>query len=142
MTTWLRNDEPTWYPVCPGYYDIVSCWWPDDPKQDLRPCLVVGKATNKLGQHMVRVQYGTTKLKPDTRAHWDLLITDPAAIRQFGLHLPTRFDLDAKSQLDLTYNDSVFGCAVSKTSPVIGTLNQDYIEEVKRKRALRSSPQP
>lgn len=140
MTKWIRNPEPVepaWYPDCPQHYDIVSCWWPEDPKEELRPCLVLGRGTVANVRHKLRVFYGTTNLKRDTRSHCDLLITDPKAIEAFGLKDPTRFDLD--TYLELVYNDAVFGCVHGKPTPVLGTLDADYRAEVQRKRKLRPS---
>ncbi len=140
MTTWIRHAEPVWYPDCPNVFDIVASWWPGDPKAELRPCLVVGRATNALGQHMVRVHYGTTNLKADSRGHRDLLVTDPRTVAAFGLRYPTRFDLETR--LDLTYNDAVFGCVAGRRTPVIGALDAEAIAEVRRKRRIPSERKP
>jgi hypothetical protein len=57
----------------------------------------------------------------------DLIVQHTPHVHQMGLARPTRFDLDCVATVP--WNEQFFGCWTGNTSPVIGTLTEDYIKE-------------
>jgi hypothetical protein len=67
---------------------VVWLKWPDDPKQDLRPGIVVSAWIAESGETMCRVMYGTSKLP---KASWVVQVDDVDA-QGLGLNRATCFD--------------------------------------------------
>src|ERR1700675_1340701 len=111
----------------PRLYDIVWCRFPEDgkksPGRKIRPALVRGvKKELKSDQGALKVSYGTTNLKIDTRNERDLIIQFARSLQETGLPSATRFDLDLSNVLPWC---SEFFCPpFGWPSIIIGHLNE------------------
>lgn len=132
----MDSDEPAaeWYRRPPSAFDIVTCNFPEaDPPPDgslkLRPALVLSVLRQKTtGMIALRIAYGTSVLKLLQREHLDLIIQNATDLRLIGLPRATRFDLD--NTVELPWCPPHFDTWAGYSSPIIGTLTQDYAKEV------------
>jgi hypothetical protein len=97
---WTYYDTTT----LPRLHDIVWCRFPEDepfePGPKVRPALVRGvKIDSESNRGAVNVSYGTTNLKWMKRRKVDLIIQNAAALKEIGLPMATRFDLDHNNVL-------------------------------------------
>ena len=115
-----QNAKPSWASHPPRVGDIVTCIYPGDPKQRLRPVLVLATLAGSGGDFAARVAYGTKSLDYTTRGGIDLIIDDHDDIDTCGLAVPTRFDLENVIVLPWTSPD--FGCWYGYPTPKIGEL--------------------
>jgi hypothetical protein len=132
-------NDAVWYATAPAAYDIVTCWFPDDPREELRPCLVtnVYHSKSRADRFFVRVCFGTKNLKVLKRQHLDVLVQNRSDVQSFGLVVPTRFDLDYAQKLP--WNDKFFGLWGGASRPVIGALREEYVKDYAYKMMLRRS---
>jgi hypothetical protein len=114
--------------LVPDIDDIYWCYFPDtdsaSPGAKLRPVLVRGIDLNlQAGKAIVHASYGTRTLKKLRRLWFDLIIDDPAELREVGLRFATRFDLDAQRTLQLIWSREFFCPPGSQNPRRIGRLN-------------------
>lgn len=131
-STVSTSDKPAWLKTPPSAYDIATAWYPEDDEPErgpkLRPCLVLTVLKGMTSRLFAcKVAYGTKELKIIKRQSLDLIIQHTPHVHQMGLARPTRFDLDCVSTLP--WDEEFFGCWTGCTSPVIGSLTEDYIKE-------------
>jgi hypothetical protein len=113
----------------PRLYDIVWCRFPEDgksPGPKIRPSLVRGvKKDLESDRGALKVSYGTTNLKINTRSDFDLIIQFARSLQEIGLPSATRFDLDLSNVLPWC---SEFFCPPPGwPSIIIGHLNEANI---------------
>jgi hypothetical protein len=125
--------EPRWTRNPPSAFDIAASWYPereapDKPGPILRPVLITAVLRGESsGLYACRVAFGTKNLKIVQRQADDLIIQNARDLEQFGLGRATRFDLDFTATLP--WNKSFFGCWTDHTTPVIGSLTEEYIRD-------------
>ena len=119
----VLDSLPDWVSQPPDVGDIITCYYPSDPKRALRPALVLElRVSDDLEEFSVRVAYGTSKTDRPEREHVSLTITDNGQVAMCGLAVPTRFDLE--TQATITWSQKECGCWRGFTSPVIGHLTK------------------
>jgi len=130
--------------AAPAAFDIVTCFYPEaQPQPDgsykLRPALVLNVFNDRItGNAFLEVAYGTKNLKlTHPLAHLDLIIQNAAHLHQFGLYRATRFNLAKDNILILPWTDEHFGCWSRHSSPILGSLTEDYIRDFAYRMALR-----
>lgn len=79
------------------------------------------------GMFACQVAFGTKNLKLMQRQHVDLIVQNATSLRQFGLYRATRFDLDFV--VVLPWTPEFFGCWDGYSTPVIGSLTEEYIKD-------------
>lgn len=129
----------TYWPAhtAPVPLDVVWCSFPFEDKKAVkdRPALVRSLAfyasQTKL---LVEVAYGTSKLRADTR-DLDLVISNNEAMQCAGLPQATRFDLDRC--LKLPWVKEFFPCREGYTTPIIGHLSPQTVEQLEWLKAIR-----
>jgi hypothetical protein len=113
--------------MLPRLHDIVWCRFPEEPPFEpgpkIRPALVRGiKIDSTTDRGAVNVSYGTTKLKWFTRRYRDLIIQNAAVLKEIGLPMATRFDLDLMNFLP--WCAEFFCIPKNCSSIVVGHLNE------------------
>lgn len=95
-----------WHPLSqlPKIHDVIWCKIPFRETPDVpgphHPCVVRSiERYDPLGQAIIHVTRGTSKLKKELRADYDLIIERPEELEVCGLEEPTRFDLDDAQNL-------------------------------------------
>ena len=87
----------------PELLDVVWAIWPDDPKQNPRPLLVIGVYDEvERPETLVKVAYGTSKGLNQLPRPWEAFVTSPEDLKRAGLTKPTRFDLCRTTNLTLS----------------------------------------
>ncbi len=102
------------------------------------PALVLGVNEFRDGEYAVLIVYGTSRLKPDQRP-FDLTIMNAVNLCYAGLAQATRFDLDKFKWLPWTDEWFAIQDPQRHSSPVIGRLPQDEIEDLRRLMQLREA---
>lgn len=121
----MTNGEPSWTSQPSRCGDIVTCWYPNDPKKRLRPVLVIETRHSEDGKEFsCRVAFGTSSLDHATRAKFDIILDDPADIANFGLAIATRFDLGDTALLEWT--PKFFDCWRGYSTPIIGRISGEH----------------
>jgi len=101
-------------------------------------CLVRRVRLHKNGDAVfVQVAFGTTKLKMPKRVGKDLIIVNMTDMVKMGLSKATRFDLDRVTELP--WCEEWFPVPVRRFSPIIGRLDERYIEELLTLARMRKS---
>ena len=130
-----------WTSKPPSAHDIVATYFPEKKPKGavrLRPCLVLdvyeaeSDAPGGISEYAVRLAFGTKNIKAH-RSSVDLIVQNIADLEAIGLPYPTRFDLDDEQIAFLAWNEKNFGCWSGFPSPVIGFLDDKYIERLERK---------
>jgi hypothetical protein len=116
--------------------DVVWCRFPYDEKPGVpgvtpHPGLVFAVNEYKPGLFSVRVAYGTSNLKTESRPH-DLRIGNFRAMQHAGLYQATRFDLDRLKWL--MWDDAWFVSPDPDKypTPKIGSLLSDSADRLRR----------
>lgn len=123
---------PSWVLTPPARFDIVTVYYPergsDKPGPVLRPSLVMAVFQEQSSKAFAcHVAFGTKNLKLLDRQHLDVIVQNAAHLRQFGLYIATRFDLDYT--ITLPWTEEYFGCWNGFRSPTIGKFTEDYIKD-------------
>lgn len=131
------NDKPGWVSRPPVIGDIVTCLYPNDPKGNLRPCLVLGVAKGSKGGYAIHVAYGTKQLDKNTRGDIDLIVETGDDVAACGIALPTRFDLENTAAI--VWEPPDFNCWHGRYTPVLGALpKHQQIDCAYKMRAIQS----
>lgn len=113
-------DKPGWVARPPRVGNVITCLYPNDPKGQLRPVLVLETLAGSGGGFAVRVAYGTKSLDYETRGKIDLIIDSAPDIDACGLAIPTRFDLEETAMIPWEPPDC--DCWRGRYSPILGEL--------------------
>ena len=128
-----ESSEPEWAARPPSAFDIATCYFPEvgkDAKQipKLRPSLILNVFQGKSdGRFACDVAFGTSRLKFHRRKGIDIIIQNHTDIGMVGLSQATRFDLD--HIIKLPWTREFFDCWSGFSSPIIGSLTEEYIKE-------------
>ena len=115
----------------PKIHDVIWCNIPfretPDTPGPRHPCIVRDiERYDALGQAIVHVTRGTSKLKKDLRQFLDLIIERTEEMAACGLKEPTRFDLDDAQSKIPSFWDNVF----FPNPKSVGQLNLDCIRRM------------
>ena len=87
----------------PELLDVVWAVWPDDPKKNPRPLLVVGVYDEvERPEPLIRLAYGTSQGLDRGPRPWEAFVTNAEDLKRAGLSKPTRFDLSRTTNLLLS----------------------------------------
>jgi hypothetical protein len=119
-----QTAKPGWVSRPPSAGAIVTCLYPNDPKGELRPCLVLETLSGSKSGYAVRVAFGTKSLKKDTRGAIDLIVESQGDIDTCGLAVATRFDLENTAIIPWDLPDC--GCWRGQYTPILGWLPRSH----------------
>lgn len=115
------DSRPEWISQPPGVGDFITCYYPGDPKGELRPVLVLEvRVSEDFEEFSIRVAYATSKINKPHRAGVSVTVSDAGQVSVCGLAVPTRIDLD--TQATIPWDEEYCGCWRGFSSPILGKL--------------------
>ena len=128
------SEPANWTLSPPNLFDIVTGYYPESKPRAgtpaLRPCLVTHVYQDtETGAYACEIVFGTKNLKIMKRKDKDLIIQNLSDMREVGLYVATRFDLDNSKRVVLEWSEQNFKPWTGYRTPRTGRLTEDYQKE-------------